>query len=41
MRHYLVRDVMTIDHGSPPVGIEREAGVADRYRLLRATGYKL
>ena len=27
--------------GSPPVGIERDADVADRHRLLRAIGYKL
>jgi adenosine/AMP kinase len=27
--------------GSPPAGVENDADVADRHRLLREIGYKL
>ena len=35
------RGIVGVIDGSPPVGIERDADVADRHRLLRAIGYKL
>ena len=35
------RGIVGVIDGSPPLGIEREADVADRHRLLRAIGYKL
>ena len=35
------RGVVGVIDGSPPVGIETEADVADRRDLLRAIGYKL
>ena len=35
------RGVIGVIDGSPPAGIETDADVADRHRLLRAIGYKL
>ncbi len=35
------RGVIGVIDGSPPVGVETEADVADRQRLLRDIGYKL
>jgi adenosine/AMP kinase len=35
------RGIVGVIDGSPPVGIERDADVADRRGLLRALGYKL
>ncbi len=35
------RGVVGVIDGSPPVGVETEADVADRRRLLRDIGYKL
>jgi uncharacterized protein len=35
------RGIVGVIDGSPPVGIEQDADVADRHSLLRAIGYKL
>jgi uncharacterized protein len=35
------RGIVGVIDGSPPVGVETEADVADRHRLLRDIGYKL
>jgi uncharacterized protein len=35
------RGIVGVIDGQPPVGIEQEADVAERHRLLRAIGYKL
>jgi adenosine/AMP kinase len=35
------RGVMGVVDGSPPVGVETDADVAERHRLLRDLGYKL
>jgi len=35
------RGIAGVIDGSPPVGIETDAGVASRHRLLREIGYKL
>jgi uncharacterized protein len=35
------RGVIGVIDGSPPAGIETDADVSDRHRLLRAIGYKL
>ena len=35
------RGVIGVIDGSPPVGVETDADVADRRRLLRDIGYKL
>jgi adenosine/AMP kinase len=35
------RGVIGVIDGSPPTGIETDADVSDRHRLLRAIGYKL
>jgi adenosine/AMP kinase len=35
------RGIVGVVDGSPPVGVETDADVANRHRLLRAIGYKL
>jgi uncharacterized protein len=35
------RGIVGVIDGSPPAGIEQDADVAERHRLLRAIGYKL
>jgi uncharacterized protein len=35
------RGIVGVIDGSPPVGVETDADVADRHRLLREIGYKL
>src|SRR6266516_452963 len=35
------RGIVGVIDGSPPVGVETDADVADRHRLLRDIGYKL
>jgi adenosine/AMP kinase len=37
----LGRGIAGVIDGLPPVGIETDADVADRHRLLREIGYKL
>jgi hypothetical protein len=39
--HELGRGIIGVIDGSPPVGVETDADVAARHRLLRDLGYKL